>query len=447
MRLLAAILLVLAVAAPAGVVIRDNDVTEITGGPTTNTLTLTHGEKLTYRIASVQGTNVVPWTGATAVTGLLYDVRLGDLVARGTGVINSAAAGVFTVHFVTPAILEPGPYYELQAVVYSLTGAVGTIAWDPATVARSESSESSGATINISNRFDSITSEVHNYYTSGVTAVNGQTGAVRIVVTSGGTLTTNVDGTLELAATGAAQSPATNTIDLAGNQITNGAAKLTQLHLGPDVTDSGTNNVALTGRATFGVNSKGNVALGNGITFSGPVTHSTAGGSNVTVQGSFTLTHGRTLKNDANYSTVMGADNAILSGAHFSTIAGGWQITNAGASYVSQAGGYRNTVGAAALYAAIGGGASNQVDGIGGRAIGHSGYVPSTTTNSLVINFTRQRRTNSVPHSVAVYADDSVRIQVGGMVFSVSTGIVSAVIGTSSLVYAESGLTVNGVVK
>lgn len=408
MRLLAAILLLVAVAAPAGVVIRDNDVTEITGGPTTNTLTLTHGEKLTYRIASVQGTNVVPWNGATAVTGLLYDVRLGDLVARGTGVINSAAAGVFTVHFITPTILEPGPYYELQAVVYSLTGAVGTIAWDPATVA---ASESSGATINISNRFENITSEVINNYTSGVARLNLLTQDVQIAVTSGGTITTN-GNTLELALTGSAQSPATNSIDLAGYQISNGAVRATGLHVGPSVYDGGTNNVALTGWATFGAGSHHNVSVGGGNTIQNTKENSLAVGTNVTIGGSYALGFGRDQSILANYSAGGGYQSTVGSGAQVAW-AYGWANTNAGASYGTIGGGKRNYIGSSALSSIIPGGESNEVYGIGGIALGHSGIISSGATNAMIINLAGTRATNGTSGALTMNLPAGLRVTGG----------------------------------
>jgi len=451
-----ALLLLLAMPASATVVVRQVDVLDIVSGPTTNPLGMAQSDPFRYRVTSVQGTSVLSYVGSTAVTGLLTDVRLGDVVGRATGTINNAAGGEFTFYLTPSALLDVGDYYEFRGYVYGATGVIGTVAWDPVTMGGAVCSTCrtvvvvGGGIADGVGPVSNVTVGASNSWTAatGALVISSNSPPIGYGVTNqpSGTLWYTADGWL-LSGTNDTASGISGGIDLGGNVISNGAARLASVHVGPDVVDSGSNNIALTGRATFGLNSKGNVALGNGITFGNTLTHSTAGGSNVTVNGSFAFAHGRTLRNEATYSVVMGADSAVLSGGTFASVLGGWQHTNAGASYASIGGGYRNTQGAGALYSFIPGGTTNQVDGIGGAAIGHSGYVPSPATNALIINMSRTRRTNGVPHSVSVYADDSVRIQVGGMVLTVATGTVTCAVGTGTLVYAESGLTVNGVVK
>jgi hypothetical protein len=129
-----ALLLMLALPASATVVVRQVDVLDIVSGPTTNPLGMAQSDPFRYRVTSVQGTSVLSYVGSTAVTGLLTDVRLGDVVGRATGTINNAAGGEFTFYLTPGALLDVGAYYEFRGYVYGATGVIGTVAWDPVTM-------------------------------------------------------------------------------------------------------------------------------------------------------------------------------------------------------------------------------------------------------------------------------------------------------------------------
>lgn len=210
---------------------------------------------------------------------------------------------------------------------------------------------------------------------------------------------------------------------------------------------SSSNNVSLVGGSTFNSGARGNVSAGMGITFNNSILNSFAAGSNIVMASSFSGACGRDLNNGANYCWVSGFGNSILSGGQFSTITSGYLNTNEGAFYATIGGGTRNAQGSAALFSYIPGGATNRVDAIGGGAIGHSGFVPSTATNGLIINVGRTRETNALPHGITIVAPGTVVVKVGGMTFTVGTGTVSAAVGTGSFSFAESGLIVNGVLK
>lgn len=422
-RLALAVAFLLAVPAWAQVFVYTNDVLSL--DPLSHPLSFQSGAPMRYTVYPVQAGTPMSVSGLTGQLAVV-DRADGATVATYTGAVVDATTFRFS-GTVGTSQLRIGGNYQGRGSLYLNGSLVAQISDDYISVVESYCSTCSASggggsvtviytnvtIINVTNQLDNITSTIENYYTSGVSAVNGLTGALQLVVTSGGTITANGQ-TLELSATGAAQSPATNTIDLAGNQITNGAARLTGLQVGPDVADSGTNNVALSGRATFGAGSKGNVSAGHGITFNNAVVNSFASGSNIVVAGSMAGVVGRDLSAGANYDFVVGLGNSILSGGQMSSILGGYINTNAGALYAFIGGGTRNTIGSGAYYSGILGGASNQVDGIGGFAVGHSGYVPSTVTNALIINLGPTRHTNAVSGSVAFNVPGGIRLTGGG---------------------------------
>lgn len=392
-RLALAVAFLLAVPAWAQVFVYTNDVLSL--DPLSHPLSFQSGAPMRYTVYPVQAGTPMSVSGLTGQLAVV-DRADGATVATYTGAVVDATTFRFS-GTVGTSQLRIGGNYQGRGSLYLNGSLVAQISDDYISVVESYCSTCSASggggsvtviytnltIINVTNQLDNITNTIENYYTSGVSSVNGQTGPVQIVVTSGGSLSTN-GTTLEIAVSGAAQSPLTNSLDGSGNVISNAAARLTGLSAGTGNSDSGTNNVSLTGGTTFFAGAAGNVSAGQAITFGNAVMGSFASGTNNTQNGSYAAESGRENYNSGNYSAVNGYQNR--NEAQLAGLLSGDAHTNGSSSIRSViGGGHRNRIAASVVNAAILGGTNNYVQGSGGQVVGHNSGVGSTGTYGVAI--------------------------------------------------------------
>ena len=197
MRLAFVLLCLLAGSAGAIVVDRVNDTTGLDTEVTTNTVTMRHGDWFRYRVQATQGTNVLPYTGATSIQGTLVDARLGDVVARATGTVNSADAATFTLYLLPGTILDTGAWYRLKSWVYAGTNLLGTVIHDPVNMLGAEATSGGGGGSVAITVTAATPASVTVNQPSGVTSLNGLTGPVTVAAGGLGLrVTTNASGSV-----------------------------------------------------------------------------------------------------------------------------------------------------------------------------------------------------------------------------------------------------------
>lgn len=401
---------------------------------------------LRYTVYPLSGTNALSTAG---VTGQWTIVDLADGATVGTYTANVSTARIRFEGAVNARIREGGSYQGIGRM-YSGTTMVAAIANDYIGVAGASCSTCSAAsavvivvttnltTIYITNQLDNITSTIENFYTSGVSSVKGQTGAVDLVSGDGSIGITTTNGTVNVAVApgvGVAQSPITNTVDYNSKSATNmdqlravsgffsGSVNAGSITLGTGVT-----SIWALGRGiVVSNNASGLFLFGDAIGVGASARECFAAGTNLTIRASTfaSICLGNNNKvgdvgtDYVNYMAVLGgaANDCQMS---CGVIGGGTANTNfavaVGPGFGVIGGGTHNAN--RNLYGQICGGHSNQNYGVSGTAFGNCAVTAAGTTNAFVINCDSSvLYTGTVSKALWINAPNGVRITSGTNVY------------------------------